>query len=244
MQLLPLPLLRQLIPLLGCLGLLALFVHLGLWQAGKAERVAASLALYDVRSKQAPQAIGPKPMVADELAYAAVTVRGEYEAAQQFYLDNQVENGRPGLHVMTPLKIEGGETRILVNRGWLAWPDRRLPPRTSVPHGLVSLSGIAVIPVKRRYLLMPDRRETWPELWSSLDLKRYAAAHPFPVQPVVIYLASVDGTGGLVGIRPQPENKVMMHKSYAIQWFGMAIALGAFCGLAGFRKKFRCEVKA
>lgn len=44
-----------------------------------------------------------------------MTVRGVYEPEAQFFVDNRQEDGKPGVHVVTPLKIEGSETRILVN---------------------------------------------------------------------------------------------------------------------------------
>lgn len=229
----------RLIPALAVLALLALFVHLGLWQAGKAEQGSAQRALYEARSKQPPMLIGTSLLSPEGLGYAPVVVRGEYEAPRQFYIDNQVENGRPGVHVITPLKIEGGNTRILVNRGWAAWADRRAAPRVATPGGVQELAGIAVIPVKQKYLLMPDRREAWPELRPVLDMQRYAEEADYPVQPVVLHLTSPDRGDGLVRNRPQPEDKVAMHKGYAIQWFAMAAALVGFYFIASFRKKAR-----
>lgn len=229
----------RLIPALGCLALLALFIHLGQWQASKAELGAARLALFEARSKAPPLRIGTQLVVPASLAYAHVAVRGEYDAAAQFYVDNQVENGRPGVHVITPLKIEGGNTRILVNRGWSAWPDRQMPPRVKVPAGPVEISGIAVVPESRKYLLMPDRQEAWRELWPLLDLKRYSGESAHPVQPVVLHLASPAEGDELARIRPRPEDKVAMHKGYALQWFGMAAALLGFCAFAAYRKMAR-----
>lgn len=226
----------RLIPILACLGLLALFIHLGLWQAGKAERGQAQKALYEARSNNPPLVIGTDLVDPEILTYASVAVRGEYEAAAQFYVDNQIEDGRPGVHVITPLKIAGGDTRILVNRGWASWTDRRFPPRVNVPNGEVEITGIAVLPVKQKYLLMPERQEAWPELWPMLDLERYFKENAYPVQPVVVYTTLPDQGEGLIRKIPQPEDKIMMHKGYAMQWFGMATALLVFCFVVGFKK--------
>ena len=236
MQLFSFSYILRLMPLLGCSGLLGLFIHLGLWQSGKAERTAAQAALFEDRSNNPPLHIGTALVVPAMLAYARVSVRGEYEPEKQFYIDNQVNNGQPGVHVITPLKIDSGETRVLVNRGWAPWPDRRIPPRIKIPGGKVELTGIAVIPVATKYLLMPEHREAWRELWPNLDMKRYAGENAYPVQPVVIYLSTPDKSDGLVRIEPQPEDKTMMHKGYALQWFGMAAALVLFCFVAWYRK--------
>lgn len=229
----------RLIPALAVLALLALFIHLGLWQAGKAEQGAVQKALYEARSKHPPFPIGAGLVNPESLVYAHVAVRGEYEAAHQFYVDNQVVNGRPGVHVVTPLKIEGGDTRILVNRGWAAWADRRTPPHVETPSGILEINGIAVTPVRQEYWLMPDRREAWRELWTTLDMKRYLEETAYPVQPVVIHLTSASQDDGLVRNRPQPEDKVSMHQGYAMQWFGMAVALLGFYFIASFRNVAR-----
>lgn len=226
----------RLIPGLAVLALLALFVHLGLWQAGKAGRSAELAALYDARSKHPPIPLGTRLANPEGLVYAHVAVRGEYDAAHQFYLDNQVENGRPGVHVLTPLKIAGGDTRVLVNRGWLAWADRQVRPHAATPAGIVEITGIAVMPDKQKYLLMPDRREAWPELWSALDMDRFVEATAFQVQPVVLHLTSPVQHDGLVASRPQPEDKTAMHQGYALQWFGMAVVLLGFYIWTSFRK--------
>lgn len=226
----------RLIPGLAALALLALFVHLGLWQTGKAEQSAERAALYDARSKHPPISIGTPLVNPESLVYVQVVVRGEYEAAHQFYLDNQVENGRPGVHVITPLKIEGGDTRVLVNRGWAAWEDRQKRPYVETPSGTVDVTGIAVIPGKQKYLLMPDRREAWPELWSVLDMGRFVEETAMQVQPVIIHLTSPGQNNGLVAHRPQPEDKTVMHKGYALQWFGMAGVLLGFYIWTSFRK--------
>lgn len=226
----------RLIPGLAVLALLALFIHLGLWQAGKAERSRELAALYAARSKHPPIQIGTRPVKPEDLVYAHVVVRGEYEAAHQFYLDNQVENGRPGVHVITPLKIEGGDTRVLVNRGWAAWADRQARPHVDTPVGTVEITGIAVIPHQQNYLLMPDRREVWPELWSALDVNRFAEKTTYQLQPVILHLTSPGQDGNLVIVRPQPEDKTAMHKGYALQWFGMAAVLLGFYIWTSFRK--------
>lgn len=234
----------RLIPALATLALCAVFVHLGLWQAGKGERAAAQRALYAARSAQPPLAIGADPVAAADYQFAAAVVRGEYEPAGQFYLDNQVEQGRPGVHVITPLKIAGGDTRILVNRGWAAWADRRAPPRVAVPAGVATLTGIAVVPMPRRYLLMPDRQEAWPQLRASLDLDAYAQTARHPVQPVILRLTSAAGDDGLVRNWPPPEDKVAMHRGYALQWFGMACVLVVFFLYTSFRKAPRSRETA
>lgn len=225
---------RRLIAGVAVLLLLALFVHLGQWQSGKADAGLEQRARYAARANDPPVTIGSSLADAARLEFARVVARGEYESAGQFYVDNQIHDGRPGVHVITPLRIAGGETRLLVNRGWVAWPDRRVPPPAMPPPaGPQTLTGLAAAPAVPAFMWMPDRAEAFPTLWRALDVARFARESGRTVQPVVLYL---EGEAGLVPVRPAPTDKVEMHRGYALQWYGMAVALLLFYAIAALRK--------
>lgn len=228
----------RLIPTLATVCLLALFVHLGLWQSGKAQRRAAELAQYSARARLGPIAIDARPVDPLQLQDAPVTVRGQYEPQHQFFVDNRQENGQPGVHVITPLKIEGSEARILVNRGWVGWTQgRQTLPAVATPQGVVQVSGVVAVPVNKKFFLMPEHAEVLPQLWSRLDVQRFAREHAYPVHEVVVLQSSADAADGLVRHWPAPEDRVAMHQSYACQWFGIAGALLVFYTVASLRRK-------
>ncbi len=227
----------RLIPTLATLAMLLLFLYLGLWQAGKAQRLSAERSQYAARAQRAAVRVGATLVNPEQLRDAPITVRGHYEPAQQIFIDNRQEEGRAGVHVVTPLKIEGSETRILVNRGWIGWADgRKKLPQVSTPPGLVEVSGIAAKPVVKKFLLMPERAEAWSQLWPVLDLKRFEGQANFPLQPVVLLQNRTDAQDALIRNWQAPEDRVAMHQSYALQWFGMALALLVFYGVASVRR--------
>jgi surfeit locus 1 family protein len=230
----------HLIPTLATLCGVALFVNLGLWQAGKAERRAAEVEQHGARARLGPFAIGGQPVDPVQLQDAPVTVRGLYETRLQFFVDNRQEDGQPGVHVVTPLKIAGSETRILINRGWVGWGQSRsaLPP-ISTPDTLVEVTGVAAVPVNKPFFLMPNSPEQLPRLWSRLDVERFAKEAPFAVQPVVVLQTGAGHGDSLVRKWPPPEDRVARHQSYAYQWFGMAFALLIFYGFASVRPEKR-----
>lgn len=235
------PRFRRLIPGLAVLALLALFIHLGQWQSEKAESGLERRALHASRTSAPPLHIGSQLVDAGALEFARVSVRGEYEPERQFYLDNQIDAGRPGVHVITPLKIQGGETRILVSRGWLGWPDRQVPPAAMPPSvGLQVLTGLAAAPTVPAYLLMPERAENFGEVRHAIDVARFARESGQAVQPVALYL---DHQAGLLPFQPRPTDKVEMHRSYALQWYGLAVALALFYAIAAFRKTPRKQTE-
>lgn len=226
-------------PTLVTLVGVVLFVKLGLWQAGKAEVRTAEIAQFNARSQLGPFALTSSAVNSVELQDAPVVVKGVFEPQAQFYVDNRQENGVAGVHVVTPLRIDGSDTRVLVNRGWIAWPggSRKALPSVLTPMGAVAIEGIGTVPVNKKFLLMPEHAEHLPRLWPRLDLERFQAEQRYPVQPLVLLQTSQDSAAALVRHWPPPEDRVARHQSYAYQWFGMALALLVFYGAASIRRR-------
>ncbi len=216
---------------------LCLFVYLGLWQSGKGDRLAAELAQAAARNHLGAIPVGEALVDAKALQDAPITVSGYFEPQNQIFLDNRQEGDLPGVHVITPLKIDGSETRILVNRGWVGWRNGRgVLPTVSTPAGKVQVTGLAFVPSTKKFFLMPDHPEAASQLWARLDLARAAAVLGKPLQPVVLLQNKNDASDALARNWAPPEDRVSMHRGYAFQWFGMAVALLIFYLVAGFRK--------
>lgn len=216
---------------------MALFIHLGQWQAGKAQRRSEEIAQFRERSQQAIHPLTGVPAQAQTLQDLPVTVRGTWESEHQFYLDNRVEDGQPGLHLITPLRIAGSQMRVLVNRGWVAWPQRNQPlPSVATPAGEMILTGIAAVPSYKRFFLMPEREDGNPRLVMRVDMERLAARFGGALQPLIV-LQTSDTGDGLLRRWPEPEDRVARHRSYAFQWYGMAVALAVFYLVASLRRK-------
>ncbi len=218
------------------LGLL-LFVYLGIWQSGKGDRLEAQLASMQARHALGAVPVGGARVDAQQLRDAPIAVRGFYEPQHQFFVDNRQLDGQPGVHVITPLRIEGSEMRILVNRGWIGWPlGRGVLPVVEVPSGLVNVNGIASVPSTKKFFLMSEQTES-TQLWPRVDLARYASQAGQAVQPVVLLQNQDDAPDKLVRRWDPPEDRVAKHRGYAFQWFGMALALLIFYLVASVRKK-------
>ena len=226
----------KLLPTLGVVLGLTLFVYLGLWQSGKGDRLQAELAQRAARHQLGALPVGGTLVDAQALRDAPIAVSGEFEAQHQTFLDNRQHNGQPGVQVITPLRLEGSNIRILVNRGWVAWPQgvRGVLPVVATPSGVQRLTGLAFVPSTKKFLLMPERPEA-SNLWSRLDMARFSERLQAPLQPVVLQQTSVS-PDGLVRQWEPPEDRVAMHRGYAFQWFGMALALIVFYVVASLRR--------
>ncbi|TXT39784.1 MAG: surfeit locus 1 [Comamonadaceae bacterium] len=227
----------RLIPTLAMLLGLAVLVTLGAWQSGKGERLAQELAQRAERSQLGPSVVTGQLLDGASAHDAPFTVVGTYEAEHQIFLDNRQENDQPGVHVITPLKIEGSETRILINRGWVGWTQgRSVLPVVATPTGRVQVTGLAAVPSTKKFFLMPDHPEAPNKLWAKLDMARFQNLLGHPLQPVVLQQTGGDAPDTLVRHWPPPEDRVGKHRGYAFQWFGMALALVLFYLFACFRK--------
>lgn len=214
----------KLVPTLATLMLLPLLVQFGLWQWHKADAKRQLQQQMDAQAKSPPLMLGPHLVSSADLRHKRVTLRGRYETGHQILLDNQVNGEQVGYHVVTPLRIEGGAVRVLVNRGWVPLGrSRDVLPVVAPPEGMVEVSGTVWVPSRRE---LSAANQAGP-VWQALDLAAYGAQVPYPVQQFAIRLDPASA-GCYVCEWPRVEDKVSMHLGYAAQWFGMAGVLVAF----------------
>jgi len=216
-----------LLPTLVALIFIPMFVALGYWQLQRAEEKRVLQAEYDRRATETPVRIGPQRYAAEALQFRRIEATGRYQPEYQILLDNRVHRGVAGYHVITPLRIEGGETRVLVNRGWIPLgPDRQHIPVLDTPSARVHVVGVATVPHEPPLALGSPEPvgEVWQPVWQHLDLDRYARAAPFTVQPVVMLLDPENRSGGFVREWSRLDPGIAVHKGYAFQWFALAAA--------------------
>jgi surfeit locus 1 family protein len=160
------------------------------------------------------------------VALRRVEARGTFEPQHAVYVDNRINRGVPGYHVVMPLKVEGGERRVLVNRGWIARPALRSElPAVRTPAGTVSISGTAIVPTPGAFERMDAVVEG--RIVQNLTVARYIQMTPIEVQPFVLRQDSAI-EDGLVRQWPAPDFGVEKHYGYAFQWFALAATLTAF----------------
>lgn len=210
-------------PTLAALAFFTLTVWLGNWQSGRAETKRALQTRYDEAARQAPIRVGSAPLDRDRVLHRRLEVEGEFDHAHTILLDNRVMRGVAGYQVLTPLKIAGGRSAILVNRGWAAaGRSRARVPQPPAPRGPLRVAGMAVDPHSRYLELTPSAPQG--RVWQNLDFARYAASYPLPLQPVLLLQTSA-ADDGLQRTWPRPDSGVAMHVGYALQWYSLATTL-------------------
>lgn len=212
----------------GVVILLPVLVSLGFWQLDRAEQKRAVQAEYDARSRDERVEIGSQLQQADDLRFYRVVAHGTYQPQYQLLIDNRVQDGRVGYYVITPLRIGSSNTLVLVNRGWVPMGETRDDlPKANAPSGMVEIIGVATVPLDKFFMFSepPAPKGKWQRVWQHMDMKRFAAAVPFPVQPVVILLDPDSPAGGFVRRWARLDTGIAVHKGYAFQWFILAVTL-------------------
>lgn len=215
------------------LSLLAMLVaaglaRLGVWQLDRAAYKTELLQRHAARSRLPAVALAALPAVATEAADRPVADQGHYDDHYTFLLDNQVRAGRMGFHVLTLFRTSMGGA-VLVDRGWIPAGSQRnerpllSPPRSTVLRGQVHVPQQAAVHL---YTLRYDRLRRLDYL-PALDLPVLAQALRLPLVPYVVRLDPVADDGFVrdwvvvADGRMGPEK----HRAYAVQWFGLALAV-------------------
>jgi surfeit locus 1 family protein len=198
----------------------ALTVALGLWQRQRAAEKDALQARFERLGAAAPRVLPARLVAADDYALRRVVARGVYADRFTILLDNRVHRGRPGYHVLSPLRIAGGDVHVLVDRGWVAAGRTRSDlPRVATPAGEQTVEGTATLPSGRVYELAPDTAAG--PVWQNLVLDRYREWSKLELQPVVIQQTGA-AADGLVREWDRPDAGADRHRAYALQWFALA----------------------
>jgi surfeit locus 1 family protein len=210
-------------PTLAAAALIGLTLSLGNWQMHRAAYKRTLQARVDAAEHEPVLPVGAESVAKDHYLYRRVEVRGVFDPVHEILLDNRIYNGVAGYHVLTPMRIEGSNRFVLINRGWIPVGKSRnvLPP---IPPLMARLKivGIAVDPNTRYFEL--TGAQSAGRVWQNLNFERYAAGSGLSLQPLL--LQQLNDTGdGLVRSWPRPDTGASMHTSYAIQWYGLAATL-------------------
>ncbi len=204
---------------LGCL-------RLGFWQLGRHNERREANALITARLVEVPVEL--RALREDSLVrFKRVRVTGRYDFTNEMVLTSRGRNGAPGVHVITPLKLESSDSSILVNRGWAYAPDGmkvdlglfREDSNVVVVDGYLEEFSTTPGAVSTSSVANGIRRLEYDSIRTRLS---------YPVVRVIVVQRADSGEaiavdkGHPVRVDPPPLN-AGPHRAYAIQWFAFAL---------------------
>lgn len=205
---------------------MALFVRLGIWQLDRlAQRRAQNADLQAVLDLPPLDLAAPLPDTPEALENRLATVSGRYDFANERVVLLQQWQGQPGVRLVTPLLLEGGDTAVLVNRGWV--------PQADFDAGeLAKYQTETVVVQVDGYLALSQQSRNGSDSGGTevyrVNIPAIAAALPYDLLPVFL----VEAPGGAVELDPplRAAREVDLsegpHMSYAIQWFIFSVLTG------------------
>ncbi len=220
--------------------MLALLISMGNWQLDRAEQKRHILQQRQKASQLPPVEINEMQYPAlSALEYRQVKVRGRWDFAHQFLIDNQMHQGEVGYYVMTPLRIAGKNRAVLVNRGWVAMnKDRKVLPDIALSSVDVEVTGRVNHFPRVAYQLEGADRPTssWPAVVQVINPVVLSEILGYPVLDFQIEMDPAE-TDGFVRewkiIQKMPAEK---HVAYAMQWYGLALTLTILMLWMGYKK--------
>ena len=213
------------LPTLLTVAGIVLFVSAGHWQQGRMEQKQALRAQFDVANAAPPATLPPDAVDWTTWRYRPVAITGTFDAPRQILIDNKIEDGHAGYHVVTPLLRADGRA-VLVDRGWIATGESRARLPTAVPPGgTVTVRGRVNIPTSNYVELAKDAHVG--VVWENLDPARFASATGLPVLPIVIeQTVAMNAYDRLVRNWVPPDFGIERHWIYMVQWYLFAAAAG------------------
>lgn len=208
------------------MGVLA---RLGVWQLDRlAERRAANAALREQLAAGPISLNDPalEPAALTEMAGREATASGQFDFSEQVLLQLQKFEGAPGGHLIAPLRLDGREEAVLVDRGWI--PEAELAPEQWSQYevtGAVTVTGTIRLSETARGVEPPSEPQ---EAVYRVNVEAIERQLPYEVLPV--YLLQSPPPEGNTELPYRETVEVDLsegpHLSYAIQWFAFALMLG------------------
>jgi surfeit locus 1 family protein len=217
--------------------LIAMLVSLGNWQL---RRAAEKRVLFDSFAQGSDATLSIDGKTPKVPRYSQVEAEGHYDGTRQVLIDNMVHAERAGYFVITPFALQGGGW-VLVNRGW-------------VPLGK-SRAELPAIPVAADTRRIRGRADNLPSPGIKMGTPA-ALAPPYPVvanfptraeTATLLNESSWTPAADLILLDPKepdgyardwaaPGFPPMRHIGYAVQWFGLALALCVIYIVTNFRR--------
>ncbi len=207
----------------------AVCVRLGIWQLERLQERKTRNASIISRLEQPFLELDRDTIATPDLTYRRVTASGSFDPVHEIVLQTRSFNGLPGVHLVTPLRLEGLGVAVLVNRGWIPDEASQRPERRRYSiDGVVTIHGLALPSQESSTFFLLADPAPLPgapprEAWRVLSIDAIQSQIPYPLLPV--YIAQSEPLAGSAD-QPIPISAIDLtegpHLGYAIQWFSFA----------------------
>jgi len=209
------------------LAFAALFVRLGFWQLERLGQRRERNRLLASRLAAAPAPWSDTTAI----RYRRVSLSGIPDYDREIVLAGRSRGGSPGVDLVTPVRLQGTDTAVLVNRGWVYSPDATTVDQPRWREG----DTLAVVGYVETFN-EPGPGDLPAHQRIARRLSHQAAATRFPYPIAAVYVVALDA-----GKPPRADAPARMaipvtddgpHLGYAVQWFSFAVIAVVGAGIA------------
>lgn len=213
--------------------LAAICARLGIWQVSRLHQRQARNAL--VRSRLDSAEVDIAALPGDSTArFRRVRVTGTPDYEHQLIWAARIHNGSPGVNFLTPYRIPGRDSAVLVDRGWIYAPDGATVDESKWRDTATTLTGFVELYPDAKGATFTSR----PRILSRLGYDIVAKSVPYPIahRYVAMIGDSVMAPDRIARLTLPPLDEGP-HFSYAIQWFSFALVALIGAGLVVSRSR-------
>ena len=204
-------------------------VRLGIWQLHRLAERRASNAKLAERLSLAPLPALEAMRDTASAEYRRATAAGTFDWDHELSLAARTHQGSPGANILTPLRVPGSDTAVLINRGWVYAADAMSVEfaRWREPNEAAVTGYLVEIPRGGRGVVSAMSN---PRVIRHLQYDSLAKRLPYPVAPFILVATEIRSPGSPPASRdstparlPTPLLDEGPHLGYAIQWFAFAL---------------------
>jgi surfeit locus 1 family protein len=194
-------------------------VRLGFWQLSRLKQRRARNALVISRLDSSEVDVTQLPRDSALARFRRARVTGVPDYAHELIYAARSHAGSPGVNLLTPVRIPGRDTAVLVNRGWIYAPDGATVDEARWREPDSSFSGFVEEFPSSKGAAFASK----PNVISRLGYDAVSRALPYPVAPIYLVMLgdSVMRPDRIARLTVPPLDEGP-HMSYAIQWFAFA----------------------
>jgi len=240
---------KRIVATVSALLVVAIGCGAGVWQLGRAQTKIALAANLLARQQMPILNANTGSWTLEEASERRMIARGQYIPEAAIWLDNRprpippagTANAQSGFYLMMPLRLEGKDEVLWVNRGWAPRnnENRETLPPIKTPNKTINIEGIVFAHPGKVYELGSGKSSvdiSKPRIEQNFDLVTEGKLRNWDQLPFILREIEVGAEDGLLRDWAPLTSGVDRHYAYAFQWFALAFAGFVFWLLGGLRQ--------
>ena len=240
---------KRIVATLSALLVIVIGCGAGVWQLSRANTKIALAVNLQARQQMPILNANAGPWALEEASERRMIARGKYIPESAIWLDNRPRpvppvgsaSAQSGFYLMMPLRLEGKDEVLWVNRGWAPRnnENRETLPPVQTPSKIINIEGVVFAHPGKVYELGSGKISAdinKPRIEQNFDLTGEGKLHDWNQLPFILREIEVGAEDGLLRDWAPLTSGVDRHYAYAFQWFALAFAGFLFWLLSGLRQ--------